>query len=85
MGSNTGIADPEVASAPEVSARPVLKLTDRCDRCGAQAFIRAVMAGGGDLLFCGHHGARHLPVLSAQALEVDDYRHLINETSASSA
>lgn len=28
---------------------------DRCDRCGAQAQVRATFAAG-DLLFCGHHG-----------------------------
>ncbi|MBG6190692.1 ribosomal protein L37E [Arthrobacter sp. CAN_A212] len=29
---------------------------DRCDRCGAQAYVRAVLqSSGGELLFCGHH------------------------------
>lgn len=32
-----------------------LDATDRCDRCGAQAYVRATMAAGGELLFCGHH------------------------------
>ncbi len=32
-----------------------IELTDRCDRCGAQAFFRAVFTHG-ELLFCGHHG-----------------------------
>ncbi|MBJ2122181.1 MULTISPECIES: DUF7455 domain-containing protein [Arthrobacter] len=28
----------------------------RCDRCGAQAYVRAVLStSGGELLFCGHH------------------------------
>ncbi|MGH8824104.1 MAG: DUF7455 domain-containing protein, partial [Jiangellaceae bacterium] len=30
-----------------------LKAVDRCDSCGAQAYIRVVLAGGSDLLFCG--------------------------------
>ena len=28
---------------------------DRCDRCGAQAYVRATLESGLDLLFCGHH------------------------------
>lgn len=32
---------------------------DRCDRCGATARFRAVLASGGELLFCGHHARRH--------------------------
>lgn len=36
---------------------------ERCDRCSAGAKLRVVLAGGGDLLFCGHHAnkyAKHL-------------------------
>jgi hypothetical protein len=36
-----------------------LTAADRCDRCGAQAIIRAVLPAGGELLFCGHHGREH--------------------------
>ncbi|WP_394941016.1 hypothetical protein [Psychromicrobium sp. YIM B11713] len=33
-----------------------LNALDRCDRCGAQAYVRVVLeASGGELLFCGHH------------------------------
>ncbi|MHA7190795.1 DUF7455 domain-containing protein [Arthrobacter sp. MDT2-16] len=33
-----------------------LTALDRCDRCGAQAYVRAVLqSSGGELLFCGHH------------------------------
>lgn len=32
---------------------------DRCDSCGAQAYVRATMASGGTLLFCAHHAAKH--------------------------
>jgi hypothetical protein len=33
-----------------------LNALDRCDRCGAQAYVRAVLeTSGGELLFCGHH------------------------------
>lgn len=32
----------------------ILNVVDRCDRCGAQAFVM-VKGSTGDLLFCGHH------------------------------
>lgn len=49
-----------------------LELTalDRCDRCGAQARVRAVLPGGGDLLFCGHHARLHATALAQVALNV---------------
>jgi hypothetical protein len=33
----------------------VLNAADRCDVCGAQAYIRVSLATG-ELLFCAHHG-----------------------------
>lgn len=36
-----------------------LTAADRCDRCGAQALVRAVLPTGGELLFCGHHAKQH--------------------------
>ena len=33
-----------------------LNALDRCDRCGAQAYVRVVLeSSGGELLFCAHH------------------------------
>ncbi|WP_022872580.1 DUF7455 domain-containing protein [Nesterenkonia alba] len=42
-----------------LEAQPTLTALDRCDRCGAQAYVRAELASGGILLFCNHH-ARQL-------------------------
>jgi hypothetical protein len=55
---------------------------DRCDSCGAQAYVRATMSTG-DLLFCAHHGAQFKEKLAATALEWHDesYR-LLDEQSA---
>lgn len=39
-----------------LDAQATLTAMDRCDRCGAQAYIRADLASGGSLLFCNHHG-----------------------------
>lgn len=60
------MADMTTALAPTLSA------ADRCDRCGAQAFIRARLAGDQDLLFCAHHGREHLEALRNVAVEVID-------------
>jgi len=38
---------------------PALTAIDRCDRCGAQAFVRVELSSGADLLFCGHHARQH--------------------------
>jgi hypothetical protein len=51
---------------------PRLTAADRCDRCGAQAYIRARLMSGGELLFCAHHGRQHLPELQARASEIHD-------------
>ena len=59
-----------------------LSALDRCDSCGAQAYVRATMASG-ELLFCAHHGAQFKEKLSATALEWHDesYR-LLDEQHA---
>lgn len=44
---------------------------DRCDRCGAQAFIKATYITG-DLLFCGHHGKAYMSALVETAEDVVD-------------
>lgn len=51
---------------------PTLTASDRCDRCGAQAFIRARLSSDQDLLFCAHHGREHLAKLREIADEVID-------------
>lgn len=48
-----------------------LKASDRCDSCGAQAYIRVVLPEG-ELLFCGHHGRRHEAKLRPIAVEWHD-------------
>ena len=54
-----------------------LSTADRCDRCGAQAFYRAVLANG-ELLFCAHHGRAYSDKLAEVALEVQDGTAAIN-------
>ncbi|QWS34676.1 DUF7455 domain-containing protein [Curtobacterium aetherium] len=56
-----------------------LTAADRCDSCGAQAYIRATMASG-ELLFCAHHGAEFKDKLAATALEWHDESSRLHES-----
>ncbi|MBU6352641.1 MAG: hypothetical protein KJS67_01225 [Actinomycetales bacterium] len=49
-----------------------LNAQDRCDRCGAQAYVRAVMSNGFELLFCGHHAKKYQEGLTSSATRIDD-------------
>jgi hypothetical protein len=62
---------PDRASVPSASGVP-LTAADRCDSCGAQAYLRATLAAGGELLFCGHHGAAHRPSLLVAGARLHD-------------
>jgi hypothetical protein len=53
-----------------LASAPALTALDRCDRCGAQALVRAVLPYG-ELLFCGHHGRQHADALARVAVSVD--------------
>ena len=44
----------------------------RCDRCGAQAYVRIVLYTSQDLLFCGHHYRQHAPALAKVAAGIQD-------------
>jgi len=62
--SQTAVHNPEIAQPYELSA------LDRCDSCGAQAYIRASVHGT-VLLFCAHHGMKH----KAKLMEIADEWH----------
>jgi hypothetical protein len=49
-----------------------LNALDRCDRCGAQAYVRATLLNGGELMFCAHHGKEYADKLKAVALKIQD-------------
>jgi hypothetical protein len=52
-----------------------LTAADRCDRCGAQAYLRVLLISGGELLFCGHHGREHGDALRTVASDIQDETH----------
>ena len=49
-----------------------LNAVDRCDRCGAQAYVRATLLNGGELLFCGHHGKEYAEKLKTVTRSIQD-------------
>lgn len=55
-----------------------LSAHDRCDRCGAQAYVRVVLPGGTDLMFCGHHWHANEDKLRPKAVEVVDETHRLS-------
>ena len=61
---------PQVTTA--VAQSTPLTALDRCDRCGAQAYLRVELSAGGELLFCAHHAREHGDKLREIAAHVQD-------------
>ncbi len=59
-----------------------LNALDRCDRCGAQAYVRAVLLNGGELMFCAHHGKEYAEKLKSVAATIIDESEKLVETPA---
>jgi len=60
----------EVIDLREEANVTTLRKSDRCDKCGAQAFFLAMKGDDHDLLFCAHHGREHFDALVLQGWEV---------------
>lgn len=58
-----------------------LTAADRCDRCNAQAYVRATLSGL-DLLLCAHHHREHGPALRDQGATVHDETALLTNPAA---
>ncbi len=56
-----------------------LTAADRCDACGAQAYVR-VLLDSGELMFCAHHARRHQSALADVAVAVHDETERLHET-----
>jgi hypothetical protein len=64
-GEQTSIGDDQrrqgmtatLTPPPETATIPAAD--ERCDRCNAAAKLRIVLAGGGELVFCGHHANKY--------------------------
>jgi hypothetical protein len=61
-----------------------LTAADRCDRCGAQAYVRVVLPSG-ELFFCAHHARRHASAFADVAVHVQDESERLREEHGASA
>jgi hypothetical protein len=67
---------------PDLLPAEALNALDRCDRCGAQAYLRVTLASGGELLFCAHHGKKYEESLRSMAAEIHDETSKLSENTA---
>ncbi len=68
-----------------VAPSAALTAADRCDRCGAQAYLRVELQSGGELLFCAHHAREHGDKLKEIAANVVDETHRLSGTPSNAA
>lgn len=57
-------------------AKPLTAL-DVCDRCGARAYVRVLLPGSAELLFCAHHARQHADALAKVAVDIQDETELL--------
>ena len=69
---------------PTIDASP-LTATDRCDRCGAQAYVRTTLTSGYELLFCSHHWRENEDRLRELAVTIHDETGRLEEVPATAA
>jgi hypothetical protein len=62
-----------------------LTAMDVCDRCGAQAYVRVVLPGAAELLFCAHHSRQHADALAKVAVEIQDETGRLSPDSGNAA
>src|SRR4051794_9269976 len=77
-GKGTQVTTPTIAAI-------ALTAADRCDRCGAQAYVRATMESGFDLLLCAHHFHENETRLREIAVTIQDESDRLAEVPATAA
>ncbi len=68
-----------------IAPSAALTAADRCDRCGAQAYLRVQLAGGGELMFCAHHAREHGERLREVAITIHDETQRLDKAPATQA
>jgi hypothetical protein len=63
MGKITVSADQEFS---------ILTAQDRCDKCGAQAYVLVIFESEASLTFCAHHWNKYADTLIDLAIDVID-------------
>lgn len=74
--------DGEIMSAQITMEQTPLNSLDRCDRCGAQAYVRAILISGGQLLFCSHHAKSYAEGLKPVTAVIQDETQKLVQQSA---
>jgi hypothetical protein len=65
----------EAPPAGSLAVTGPMDAVSRCDRCGAQAYVRVLLLSRQDLLFCAHHYRQHAPALAKAAVAIQDNTH----------
>ena len=68
-----------------LTERSRLTADDRCDRCGAQAYVQAELLAGAELLFCAHHARQYQDKLRGIAIVIHDETSRLAEALTSAA
>jgi hypothetical protein len=64
------------------AATVTLSSADRCDRCGAQAYVRVLLPSRLELLLCAHHNREHARALAEIAVEIQDETRRLTRAAA---
>jgi hypothetical protein len=60
------------SQTPGEALAGTLTAMDRCDRCGARAYVRVLLPSRRELLFCAHHNRQYASALTKIAVEIRD-------------
>jgi len=63
----------DVLEKPAPEPELTLTANDRCDNCGAQAYVSALLESG-ELMFCAHHWGQYEAKLTTSAIKIVDER-----------
>lgn len=61
------------ALSEEDRDKAVLDARYRCDRCGAQAYVRTILESNNALYWCGHHAKGYIPQMMLQGVLQETY------------
>lgn len=80
------LIDTQEAAESSGTLSNVLNNADRCDQCGAQAFVWVNMPNSQTgLLYCGHHFNKNEAGLKKVAIDFIDERYKINAKASASS
>jgi hypothetical protein len=80
-----GVAAERGNDVSTATAAGTLTAADRCDRCGAQAYVQATMESGFDLLLCAHHFHENEVRLREVAVMIHDESERLAEVPPTAA